>query len=134
MLNSAWLWHSTVARDVYGDTSFKQRCLLHTRLASALEIMDVTDVDIVHRSHIAFHWTKSCQSVETVDWQHAMKAITCWQQAAADMDAKGAYLDTVRFIIMSLVLKKGSKESTRIAFHSLKLWHHHCGTTHAATF
>jgi predicted ATPase len=105
--SGVWLWHSTVARDVvYGVIPFKQRRLLHARLASALEMIDVTDVDIVPRSHIAYHWTKSCQSVETVDWQHTMKAITSWQQAAADMDAKGAYLDAVRFMTKSLGLSR----------------------------
>jgi predicted ATPase len=103
----SWGWHSTVARDVvYEVIPFNQRRLLHARLASALESMLASVPDFVPRSHIAYHWTKSCTSVEAVEWQNTMNAINTWKLAAKEMDGKGAHLDAVRLMTKSLGLTR----------------------------
>ena len=106
--DSTWSWHSTVARDiVYEVIPFNQRRLLHARLAEALENRPVLHQSVVvPRSHIAYHWTKSCSNVETVEWKNTARAVASWRQAAADMDQKGAYLDAVRCMTKSLALSR----------------------------
>jgi predicted ATPase len=100
-------WHSKVSRDVvYEVIPFNQRRLLHARLASALESMLKSVPDFVPRSHVAYHWTNSCASVEAVEWQNTMNAIRTWKQAANEMDVKGAHLDAVRFMTKSLGLTR----------------------------
>jgi predicted ATPase len=102
-----WRWHSTVARDViYGIIPFNQRRLLHSRLATALEDIVQENSNIAPRSHIAYHWAKSCNGVEVVEWQRTLKAMESWKMAANEMDVKGAYLDAVRFMTKSLELSR----------------------------
>jgi predicted ATPase len=99
-----WVWQSTVARDtIYDMIPFNQRRLLHARLAEALENAAPASFSFP-RSHIAYHWTKSCVSVEAVEVERTLRAIRCWKEAAAEMDLQGQYLDAVRFMSKSLAI------------------------------
>jgi predicted ATPase len=99
-----WKWNSALAQDVvYGIIPYNQRRLLHSRLAKALED------NLNHTSptsHIAHHWTKSCTSVESLEWQRALNAIQCWKKAAEEMEAQGSHLDAIRFMTKALELTR----------------------------
>lgn len=102
-----WDWQSTVARDVvYGVIPTDQRRLVHGQVASALESLLEDDQNLVPRSHVAYHWTKSCSSVECVEWHNTLRAIRTWKQAAGDMEALGAHLDAIRLMTKSLELSR----------------------------
>lgn len=70
-----------LARDVaYDLIPFAQRRGLHARLAEALE----TCLPRAAPATIAFHYSKSCLSVEGSDWKWAVKAIQYWEKAAEE--------------------------------------------------
>jgi predicted ATPase len=111
-LQQHWNWKSQVARDVvYGMIPFNQRRLLHARLAAALDGARKSAGAAI--SHIAYHWSKSCSGVELVESRRTMNAIRCWKQAAKEMAAQGALLDSIRFMAKSLELTEILLSSTK---------------------
>lgn len=70
-----------LARDVaYDLIPFAQRRGLHARLAEALE----NTLPRAAAATIAFHYSKSCHSVEGSEWKRAAKAIQFWEMAAEE--------------------------------------------------
>ena len=70
-----------LARDVaYDLIPFAQRRGLHARLAEALE----STLPRAAAATIAFHYSKSCHSVEGSEWKRAVKAIQYWEVAAEE--------------------------------------------------
>lgn len=70
-----------LARDVaYDLIPFAQRRGLHARLAEALE----STLPRAAAATIAFHYSKSCHSVEGSEWKRAVKAIQYWEMAAEE--------------------------------------------------
>ena len=70
-----------LARDVaYDLIPFAQRRGLHARLAEALE----TSLPRASATTVAFHYSKSCHSVESAEWKRAVKAIQYWEMAAEE--------------------------------------------------
>ncbi|GMH42274.1 hypothetical protein BSKO_10193 [Bryopsis sp. KO-2023] len=72
-----WRFNNQVARDaVYGLIPNGQRRRLHAKFAQVLQEGGDWDDSIV-----AFHWEKSSEGVEAVEWRRTLKAISGWQRA-----------------------------------------------------
>ena len=103
-VQQVWDWQSEGARDiVYNMIPDMLRSQLHARLAAALEATGA-DVHPFPMSHIAYHWTKSCQGRESEEVDRTMNAVRCWIQAAQSMDRQGQFLDAVQFASKSIDL------------------------------
>ncbi|GMH42293.1 hypothetical protein BSKO_10212 [Bryopsis sp. KO-2023] len=72
-----WRFNNQVARDaVYGLIPNGQRRRLHAKFAQVLQEGGDWDDSVV-----AFHWEKSSEGVEAVEWRRTLKAISGWQGA-----------------------------------------------------